>query len=101
MGAIVAVVHELAGRVVDRQTSSRPRAGGLEAKLKAHEDKTSDQIVVATVRSLEGYEVEDYANRLLRNWKLGRTDKNNGALLLVAPRSARCASRSATGSRAR
>ena len=44
-----------------------------------------DQVVVATLPSLEGYEIEDYANRLFRHWQLGQKDKNNGALLLVAP----------------
>jgi uncharacterized protein len=58
----------------------------LESKLKAHEDKTTDQVVVATVPSLEGFEVEDYANRLFRQWQLGQKQKNNGALLLVAPK---------------
>src|SRR4029079_1909745 len=57
----------------------------LEAKLKAHEDKTSDQVVVATVPNLQGTTVEDYANRLFRAWKLGQAKTNNGALLLVAP----------------
>src|SRR5690606_17822885 len=57
----------------------------LEAKLKAHEDKTSDQVVVATIRSLEGTSIEDYANRLFRAWQLGQKKNNNGVLLLVAP----------------
>ena len=37
-------------------------------------------------RSLEGYRIEDYANRLFRHWQLGQKDKDNGALLLVAPK---------------
>jgi uncharacterized protein len=57
----------------------------LEQKLKAHEEKTSDQVVVATVPSLGGLTIEDYGNRLYRHWQLGQKDKNNGALLLVAP----------------
>ena len=36
-------------------------------------------------RSLEGYPIEDYANRLFRHWQLGQKGKDNGALLLVAP----------------
>lgn len=75
----------LSGRVVDGANLLKPEErGALEAKLKAHEDRTSDQVVVATVASLGGFEVEDYANRLFRAWKLG-TAKNNGLLLLVAP----------------
>ncbi|GEP08339.1 TPM domain-containing protein [Methylobacterium gnaphalii] len=57
----------------------------ITAKLKAQEDKSGDQIVVATVPSLQGLTVEDYANRLYREWKLGQAKQNNGALLLVAP----------------
>jgi uncharacterized protein len=59
--------------------------GALEQKLKGHEDKTTDQVVVATVPSLAGLTIEDYANRLYRHWRLGQREKNNGALLLVAP----------------
>ncbi|HEY8566103.1 MAG TPA: TPM domain-containing protein [Beijerinckiaceae bacterium] len=76
----------LTGRVVDEASLLSPaERASLEAKLKAHEDKTTDQVVVATVRSLDGRPVEDYANRLFRAWKLGQQAKNNGALLLVAP----------------
>lgn len=77
----------LTGRVVDAANLLKPdERAALDAKLKAHEDKTSDQVVVATVPSLEGFEIEDYANRLFRQWKLGQAKTNNGALLLVAPK---------------
>lgn len=76
----------LTGRVVDAAGLLTPNERtALEAKMKAHEDKTTDQVVVATVRSLDGLTIEDYGNRLFRQWKLGRADKTNGALLLVAP----------------
>ena len=57
----------------------------LEAKLKNLEDKSGIQVVVATVKSLEGSDIETYANQLFRNWRLGEAKKNNGVLLLVAP----------------
>jgi hypothetical protein len=38
---------------------------------------------IATVTSLEGQEIEPYANELFRNRKLGEKTKNNGLLLLV------------------
>jgi len=76
----------LTGRVVDQANLLTPeQRASLEAKLKAHEDRTSDQVVVATVSSLEGTSVEDYANRLFRTWRLGQAKSNNGILLLVAP----------------
>lgn len=76
----------LTGRVVDVAGILTPeQRGQLEGKLKAHEDKTSDQVVVATVPNLQGTTIEDYANRLFRAWKLGQAKTNNGVLLLVAP----------------
>ena len=78
---------ELTGRVVDAAGVLDPAArAALEAKLAAQEQKTSDQLVVATVPSLEGGAVEDYANALFRAWRLGQAEKNNGVLLLVAPK---------------
>ena len=75
----------LTGRVVDEAglLSTAARAA-LDTKLKALEDKSGIQLVVATVRTLGGDEVEPYANRLFRAWKLGDAKKNNGVLLLVA-----------------
>ena len=40
---------------------------------------------MATLRSLQGLTVEEYANRLFRHWQLGRAKDDDGALLLVAP----------------
>ena len=58
----------------------------LEAKLKTLEDKSGIQLEVATVATLGGNEIEPYANGLFRFWKLGEQKKNNGVLLLVAPK---------------
>lgn len=76
----------LTGRVVD-QADIIPAATrqALETKLADLESKSGIQLVVATVRSLQGEEIEPYANELFRTWKLGEKDKNNGVLLLVAP----------------
>lgn len=57
----------------------------LVAALAAHEAKTTVQVVVATVPSLGGRDIESYANDLFRAWGLGRKDKNNGVLFLIAP----------------
>lgn len=76
----------LSGRVVDAAGILKPEdRAAIEAKLKAYEDKTSDQVVVATVPSLQGTSIEDFGNRLFRAWALGQKKTNNGALLLVAP----------------
>ncbi|MEP9367046.1 TPM domain-containing protein [Xanthobacter sp. VNH20] len=76
----------LSGRVVDAAgilDASTVRS--LDAKLAAQEAKATDQFVIATVPSLQGTSIEDYANRLFRAWQIGQARKNNGVLLLVAP----------------
>jgi len=76
----------LTGRVVDQANILSAREqDALESKLAELETKSGIQLVVATVNSLQGQEIEPYANELFRTWKLGEKAKNNGALLLVAP----------------
>jgi uncharacterized protein len=76
----------LTGRVVDQANIMTAQSRtDLETKLKELEDKSSIQLVVATVKSLQGSDVETYANDLFRYWKLGEAKKNNGVLLLIAP----------------
>lgn len=55
----------------------------LESKLAQLEKDTTAQVFVATIKSLEGDSIEDYANRLFEQWKIGQKDKNNGVLFLV------------------
>jgi uncharacterized protein len=77
---------ELSGRVVDQAGLLQPSTeAGLTSKLRDLEDKSSIQLVVATIKSLDGYDIETYANGLFRYWKLGESRKNNGALFLIAP----------------
>jgi uncharacterized protein len=77
---------ELTGRVVDDAgLLSGTDKAQLEADLKALEDKSSDQVVVVTVPSLQGYPVEEYGYRLGRHWGIGTAKLNNGVLLIVAP----------------
>jgi uncharacterized protein len=76
----------LSSRVVDdADVLDAATRAALRAKLAGHEVSTSNQIVVATVRSLHGNSIEDYANRLFRHWRLGQRGRNNGVLLLHAP----------------
>ena len=78
---------ELTGRIVDAaDVIPQATRATLEPKLEALETKSGIQMVVATVKSLEGQAVEPYANELFRHWKLGEATKNNGVLLLVAPK---------------
>ena len=76
----------LSGRVVDQANIiAADTRNALTGKLAELEAKSGIQLVVATVGSLEGQEIEPYANQLFRSWKLGEKTKNNGVLLLVAP----------------
>ena len=77
----------LTGRVVDQaHVLSALERADLEGKLADLESKSGIQLVVATVPSLGGEEIEPYANELFRAWKLGEAKKNNGVLFLVAPK---------------
>jgi len=76
----------LSGRVVDQANIIPADArSAITGKLADLETKSGIQLVVATVSSLEGQEIEPYANQLFRGWQLGEKAKNNGVLLLVAP----------------
>ena len=77
---------KLTGRVVDQAQLLRPeQVVDLTSKSEALEAQTGRQFVVATVNSLEGYPIEDYAYRLGRAWKIGTEKKDDGVVLLVAP----------------
>lgn len=80
---------ELTGRVVDRADVLPAEVERrLAASLAAHEEASSDQIVVATLPSLQGYPIEDFGYRLGRHWRIG-TEADNGVLLIVAPQERR------------
>ena len=76
----------LTGRVVDQANIIQPDTrAAIEQRSADLEEKSGIQLVVATVNSLEGQEIEPYANELFRKWALGEKKKNNGVLMLVAP----------------
>lgn len=76
----------LTGRVVDEANILSPQTKQLlEQKLKNFEQNTSNQIVVVTLKSLQGHSIEEYGYQLGRHWGIGQKDKNNGVLLIVAP----------------
>jgi uncharacterized protein len=76
----------LTGRVVDdANILSQTTRDDLTQKLAALEQKTSRQLVVVTIPSLQGYEISDYGYQLGRAWGIGQAKLNNGILLIVAP----------------
>ncbi|AZC16833.1 YgcG family protein [Pseudomonas sp. CMR5c] len=75
----------LSGRVVDDAQMLEPATRAqLTQELAAHEQATSEQLVVVTLANLQGATIEDYGYQLGRHWGIGQKDKNNGALLIVA-----------------
>lgn len=77
---------ELSGRVVDQADLLPPEhEAALTQRLEALERQSSRQLVVATVTSLNGLEIEDYGYQLGRHWRIGQEGANNGVVLLVAP----------------
>jgi len=86
LAALTVSLPALTGRIVDQaNVIPADTRGAIEPKLVDLEAKSGIQLVIATVSSLEGQEIEPYANELFRSWKLGEKTKNNGVLLLVAP----------------
>lgn len=76
----------LTGRIVDEAGLIPPQdRTELTASLEALERKASDQLVVVTLKSLQGYSIEDFGYQLGRAWKIGQGTTNNGVLLIVAP----------------
>ena len=77
----------LTGRVVDAANLLDPadEEAPLTGDLKALEQKSSDQVVVVTLPSLQGYAIEDYGYQLGRHWGIGTKQLSNGMLLIVAP----------------
>ncbi|WP_448146468.1 TPM domain-containing protein [Labrys miyagiensis] len=76
----------LTGRVVD-QANIIPAGErtSLEQSLQELEQKSSDQLVVVTLSSLQGTDIADYGYQLGRTWGIGQNKLNNGVLLIVAP----------------
>jgi uncharacterized protein len=76
----------LTGRVVDdAHMLSDGTKAQLTQKLEDLENRTSRQLVVVTLPSLQGYEIEDYGYQLGRAWGIGQKKLNNGVLFLIAP----------------
>jgi uncharacterized protein len=71
-------------RVHDEATVlSQTTIDGLEHRLKAFQDSTSNQVAILIVSSLDGDPIEDFSHRVAEKWGLGTKEKDNGVLLLV------------------
>ncbi len=56
----------------------------LERTLVAYDDSTSNQVAVVLVNTLDGYPIEEYALKILREWGVGNKKTNNGVVIVAA-----------------
>ncbi len=71
-------VVDLAG-VIDAGTQAR-----LNAMLRDLETRTTAQMVILTINSLEGEPIENFSHQTAVKWGIGQKGKDNGVLLTVA-----------------
>ncbi len=78
---------QLTGPVVD-QANIIPAdvEARLADKLTALKGQSQREVVVVTLPDLQGYEISDYGYQLGRHWQLGTKEKNEGAMLIIAPK---------------
>lgn len=55
----------------------------LNAKLRAFEDSTSNQLFIYITGSLFGKDLEDHSREIFNTWGIGQKDKNNGILIAI------------------
>jgi hypothetical protein len=56
----------------------------IEEELRAFEQSDSTQIVILTIPSLEGENIEEFSIKVAEDWKIGQQQKDNGILLIVS-----------------
>jgi uncharacterized protein len=80
-------VPPLTGRVVDlARVLPASVKESLAATLADHEAKTTNQVAVLILPSLEGEVLEEFSHRVATTWQLGVKGADNGVLLLIAMR---------------
>jgi uncharacterized protein len=65
-------------------TLSLENKNSLENKISNFEKQTTNEIAIVLIPSLDGDTVENVAQNIFTKWGIGKKDKNNGVLLLVA-----------------
>lgn len=59
-------------------------SGAVSDKLQELNSKSEVQIGIYIIESLNGESLEELSNTIARSWKIGYSDSNKGALLLIA-----------------
>jgi uncharacterized protein len=84
--AVAAALPEATGAINDfANLLSDDEEQRLTRLVEEVEQATSAEIAVATVDSLDGLTVEDYATQLFAAWGVGQRGRDNGVLIVVAP----------------
>jgi uncharacterized protein len=65
-------------------TLSADQKSSLENKLTQFNASSSNEISVVLIKSLQGDTIENFSSKLFEEWKIGKTKKDNGVLLLIA-----------------
>lgn len=77
---------KLTGRVVDQaELLDISTESLLKQQLEAYENATGNQLIVVTLKDIQGLSIEDYGYQLGREWGIGQKGKDNGVLLIVVP----------------
>jgi uncharacterized protein len=63
---------------------SQSQVQQLEEKLVAYNDTTSSQLVVVIVKTVQPYDMNEFATKLGTTWGVGKKGKNNGVVILWA-----------------
>lgn len=83
--AVALDVPQLTGRINDYARILSPGATTLlEQKLAGFEQEQSTQVVVLTIPSLQGEDIDQFAIRVADQWKIGQKGKDNGVILILA-----------------
>lgn len=99
LAALLALLLALVSQVARAELPARPEgpvadyanvltpadAATLDARLRDYNRTTGRAVIVATVPSLDGEEIEPYATKLAETWDIGGAESQNGLLFLIAP----------------
>lgn len=66
---------------------SAPQASALNQEIRDFDNRTTIEVAVVTVNSIGSENPQDYAVNLANYWGVGKRDKNNGIIFLVAMQS--------------